>query len=191
MVDCGTFACMAGACPTSCSTDAQCAAGYFCIGTTCQKKPQGAPCMSTTDCANGKCTDGVCCESNSCGKCKACNVAGFEGLCREVPNGTPDPQCQTDPVSSCEQDGKCDGAGSCRKYPAGTPCMQATCMGARYNPYTCDGAGSCLMAGGAGVSCIPYRCDPASFAGACFTSCTSSMQCASGYSCGGGMCVLQ
>ncbi len=49
---------------------------------------QGALCVEDTDCASGYCTDGVCCERECRGPCRACAEPGSEGSCVPV-TGTP------------------------------------------------------------------------------------------------------
>ncbi len=185
---CGAYKCAAGVCPPSCTIDADCAAGYFCLGTTCAKKPLGAACTANTDCTSSHCTDGVCCGSSACTRCQACNVAGFLGTCHDMPNGTPDPRptgCVAAAVSTCDLDGKCDGAGECRKYPAGTTCDTATCSGSNITPKVCDGKGACKN--GTVIQCGVYRCDAAN-PGTCFSMCSSASQCATGLSCQNNVC---
>jgi hypothetical protein len=161
-INCGAYVCSAGICPSSCTSDAQCVSPNTCVGGICQKKPQGAACASAPQCLTGKCTNGVCCNSDNCGKCKACNVPGFLGVCSEVSAGTVDPSgtCTAELASTCDEDGTCDGAGSCRKYPLGTECAAGYCAGATLTrPRTCDGNGACKDRGK--VNCSPYSCNAA------------------------------
>ena len=41
----------------------------------------GQPCSMATDCASGQCADGVCCNVDCSGRCRACNLAGSVGTC--------------------------------------------------------------------------------------------------------------
>ncbi len=133
----------------------------------------GWPCASPSDCDNGTCVDGYCCDSLCdpgvpANLCAACNVPGSEGHCVPALAGTdPHQQCTADTMASCGHDGLCDGAGHCRLWAAGTVCGGATCSSdtETYAP-TCDGNGHCLA--GTSVSCYPYACG----SGACDTSCT-------------------
>ena len=113
----------------------------------------------------------------SCGSCRACNVSGFLGFCKEVPAGASDPagMCQTTAPTSCGTDGRCDGAGGCRFHAAGTVCQPAGCQGSSVlRQDVCNGQGSC--SDGGSTNCFPYLCDSSTIA--CFTSCTNDNQCA-------------
>jgi hypothetical protein len=145
----------------------------------------GWPCNAASDCDNGLCIDGYCCDDlcdpNIAGNgCKACNVPGAEGRCVLALDGT-DPRgfCTQDPPNSCGHDGLCDGMGSCRLYAAGSACGAAKCSnGVATYVSACDGAGSCMQA--PMESCYPYDCADAMN---CATSCTQSSGCATGVSC--------
>jgi hypothetical protein len=113
----------------------------------------------------------------SCGSCRACNVSGFLGFCKEVPAGASDPAgtCQTTAPTSCGTDGRCDGAGGCRFHAAGTVCQPAGCQGSSFvRQDVCNGQGVCTDGGS--TNCFPYLCDSGS--NGCFTSCTNDNQCA-------------
>jgi hypothetical protein len=140
----------------------------------------GAPCLSADECPIGFCADGVCCDS-ACGEtCRACNVAGYIGLCTMVPDGQ-DPRnvCAAEDAATCGLDGSCNGAGFCRKYLAGTVCRAPTCATEidRALAGTCDGGGECLT--GETRSCAPFVCAN----GACRTTCDVATDCAPGASC--------
>jgi hypothetical protein len=173
-VNCGAYACNAGTCRTSCSSDSNCTAPNTCITSTCRLKPQGASCSQSNQCATGlSCTNGVCCNSATCGTCKACNVPGFLGFCKEVASGAADPSGTCKDQGGCGTDGRCNGAGGCRRYAAGTICQAANCGTFTFNfADTCDGQGNCVDRGQ--DSCFPYRCST----GGCLTSCTVDSQCA-------------
>jgi hypothetical protein len=49
-------------CATTCTTNAQCAAGQQCVNKSCGKKMNGSTCSGDDDCTSGHCTDGVCCN---------------------------------------------------------------------------------------------------------------------------------
>jgi hypothetical protein len=160
--DCAPFVCRAGACVTSCSSDADCVAPNHCSGSLCRKRGLGTACARDNECDNGQCVDGVCCAVPSCTLCQACNVTGFLGSCANLRAGMADPRngCATTPAAECKQDGTCDGAGACRLYPPDTQCAPAICMNKKRskNPMTCDGRGGCVDRGG--VKCVA-DCDPA------------------------------
>jgi hypothetical protein len=155
----------------------------------------GYPCAAASDCANGQCIDGYCCETlcdpfDPANKCMACNVPGAEGHCVAALDGT-DPRglCDQMPQSSCAQDGACDGSGACRKWGRGTPCGPTSCAGGVLTgPNTCDGLGACVPST-TSSNCDPYTCAAGGLA--CNTSCTGtgmSPNCAAGATCMGGLC---
>lgn len=76
------------------------------------KKCLGEPCADSSECANGHCVDGVCCNSNCDVECRACNVSGKEGTCSDVPFlGLDDnPGSNNDCISM----DRCDGQGNCK-----------------------------------------------------------------------------
>jgi hypothetical protein len=60
--DCMTYQCAASGCPTTCTTDAQCATGNYCATGMCVPKlAAGSPCTSSNQCLNGTCKgNGTC-----------------------------------------------------------------------------------------------------------------------------------
>jgi hypothetical protein len=188
---CGAYTCGATACKNMCTTNLDCATGYFCAGNQCVTlHDQGGPCTMAAECRTGACVDGVCCENSCAGGCMACSNAKTtqaDGLCRAVIGGTdPDNDCSQDPSSTCGQDGMCDGAGGCRKYTFGTVCVGESCTGATYTPArTCDGAGACQLT--VGASCMQYVCG----ATACLSTCVNNNDCNTGYHCAAGVCVVK
>jgi hypothetical protein len=184
---CAPYICgSAGQCKTTCSADADCATGAFCVAGSCGKKPIGASCGANADCNSGFCAQGVCCASACTGTCRSCAVAGSAGTCINVPAGQdPLAQCDDQGASTCLQDGFCDGKGACRTYAAGTMCGASSCTaGAVTPPGKCDGAGTCQP--GAAMSCNAYACGDA---GVCNTGCAKDGDCATGYFCIGGSCA--
>jgi hypothetical protein len=67
---CGLYLCngTTNTCRTTCTVDADCAANYFCIGSTCKKKPDGTICGGNAECASGTC-GGRCCPSGTSCNC--------------------------------------------------------------------------------------------------------------------------
>jgi hypothetical protein len=115
---CPTGACAdATSCETPC-TASSCAAGEYCDTATRRCMALGAlgeACTTGARCASGACADGRCCSSACTGSCQACNVAGQEGTCAPVPDGT-------DPIAECGLGRLCDGMGACRSNrDAGPP----------------------------------------------------------------------
>jgi hypothetical protein len=197
---CGAYACNGTACYTSCSTNAQCLAGFACNMTsnTCLAA-NGSSCSSGGQCASGFCVDGVCCNNACTSACQACSMAkkqsGGDGTCGNAKDGQVDPRgvCTDMGATMCMQDGKCTG-GACENYASGTTCANATCTPGTAGAdavvtaaMTCNGTGMCNM-GGAQTHCSPYAdCSGA----ACGSSCAGASDCASGYFCISNMCVKQ
>jgi hypothetical protein len=85
----------------------ECAGTSVCNGQAACKKPNGETCNGGGDCVSQQCADGVCCGTSCGGLCKACDLAGTEGTCTDVPAGT-------DPDNECSGTSVCNGAGSCQ-----------------------------------------------------------------------------
>ena len=74
------------------------------------RQPLGHACNSFADCASGHCADGVCCNTDCNGTCKACNLNNSLGTCAQVPTGNEDPgTCTSDPMQArfCDASGVC------------------------------------------------------------------------------------
>lgn len=137
--NCGMCGAVCGAAKPICST----------VGglQTCVGKPNGQTCSSSTECANGNCVDGVCCNTACSGQCEACDVNGSIGTCKAVtgaPHRSAQPAralCGGDPACG----GMCNGTvtAACT-YPA-NQCRTASCSAARVqvNAATCDANGVC------------------------------------------------
>ncbi|MBW2524370.1 MAG: hypothetical protein JRI23_09355 [Deltaproteobacteria bacterium] len=134
---CNPYPCQGGTCLTSCSGQADCAAGYFCNASQlCQATlAQGQACGAHYECTNQRCVDGYCCNSNCAADCQSCDGdfnTGGNGVCSAVRAGE-------DPGGDCDYD--CDGAGQCQ--PAdGTPCTLPSQCGSGYcvDGLCCDSA---------------------------------------------------
>jgi len=206
---CGSYQCNAsnGQCKSTCSsTGGDCNAlapsttntsgGNSCIGSSCQKQPNGAACSAGYLCSSGNCVDGICCGTSSCSACMACNLVNSsgktDGVCRLVGAGQVEPHglCSATTSSSCGTDGKCTATGACEKWSGGscTP-DQSACVDSRHKVSatgTCNGSGVCTP--GASVACTAgYLCA----AGQCATSCASDSTCdtSAGYACFAGKCT--
>jgi hypothetical protein len=91
-----------------------------------------------SECASSNCLDGVCCKTDTCGLCQACNVDGQEGQCAPKPDDSaPDAECLNE-TSGCQ--GRCDGAGACA-YDTSEVCANddSGCQG------TCNNEGGCTF----------------------------------------------
>jgi hypothetical protein len=72
----------------------------------------GSACASGDDCPGGFCADGLCCDRACDGPCEACDLAGSEGVCAPVPDGSdPDDECAG--ASACNASGICELARTC------------------------------------------------------------------------------
>jgi N-acetylneuraminic acid mutarotase len=158
---CGGFTCNAGACGTTCATDAECAATHACSGGKCvAKKGNGVTCSAGTECSSASCVDGFCCDKPCTEQCNACDVPGKVGVCS--------------PVSATPPHG------------ARTPCKLATCSGSSFaRGAVCNGLGACSTP--AVTSCVPYACDDKG----CRTACTKDSECAENFVCRDGACVAR
>jgi hypothetical protein len=183
---CGHYLCngVAGGCPTSCSSVAECVSGSFCTFGTCTGLlPDGKPCTAATDCQSGNCVDGVCCDSPCNGSCFTCVATGSVGTCQQAAAGE-------NPRGLCQGSGPCGAgcgpAGTCAYPDNQTSCAQAACLSGTllHRASTCDGAGACVDRGD--LDCAPYACS----AGACPSSCAGDGACAAGFTCANGTCGL-
>jgi MYXO-CTERM domain-containing protein len=204
--DTGTQLCVSSGAPgADCTITSDCLAGNYCVDGVCCtasacpsgfkcnnpgamgscKLPYGAACTSGTNCPTGFCADGHCCDTACTGQCEQCGT----GTCLPVPAGSAPATGHTACTGTGACQSKCDGSTrtACGPFPnTTTVCAAATCNAStrtatptRY----CDGLGGCPTA--AATSCGGYTCDTA----ACRTSCTDNTACATGYYCGGGVCV--
>jgi len=206
---CVTYTCSgtSASCATSCTSDAQCTAGFYCnaAGSCVAQKAQGTTCNLTSDCktsgtcrecGTGNCVDGVCCNSPCGGQCQACDVAGALGTCVTVLGGV-----HVNPAISARV--ACAGSGSCGatcngvdaakcNYPgSGAACGTTSCgpasVGAGFettNIGGCDGAGTCSQTKS---SCLTYQCGGTT----CKTLCTADTDCIAGTYCAFGACVAK
>jgi len=185
---CGAYAtCTAGACDTSCTSDANCATDRYCVAGACvPKKDRGVACSAARECQSGACTDGLCCDGACTGQCEACDVVGKEGTCWPAtgkPHGARTP-CATDlPDPTCGR--ICDGVDRTRCNIAATTraCSLNACnAGSETHASYCDGLGKCADAA---KPCGAYACGTT----ACLVSCAARTDCAAGYGCKAGKCV--
>ncbi len=179
-VSCGTFACGALTCLSTCVLDSDCASGNYCSGGSCiPQQIQGSTCTVNNQCASGSCADGFCCDSACTGSCQACaatKTGVADGTCATIPVGTdPDSEC---PSITCKT-GTCNGAGACGNLSAGSLCgsFPGCSSGVATLQDSCDGAGTCADAGT--VSCGAYACSGST----CGTTCNTNADCGAGFNC--------
>ncbi len=178
--------CVAGACSTGCSGQADCATSFFCDAGTCAaRRAKGDNCADARACISALCVDGICCDRACSGQCEACDVAGAAGTCSPVfgaPHGARAACAGTGSGTVCGP--SCNGVDptQCNPAPVTTPCAINACnAGVETHANLCDGAGSCRDVP---KSCGVYACS----ASACRTTCTSKADCAPGHWCNNGIC---
>lgn len=124
---------------TACSGNRVCDGAGNCL------KAIAATCATNADCASGFCADGVCCDGACTTNCMACNVAGSEGTCTNVPLYQQDGTCMDTTV--------CNGTGACKIANGETcnggdascasgECKWTVCKGLKGHP--CDANKDCL-----------------------------------------------
>jgi hypothetical protein len=186
---CSPYVCNGNACGGTCASDTDCVASAYCDGTShcAPDQGNGKSCTKASQCANGNCVDGVCCDQACSGTCQACSAAkkgaGKDGVCGNIAaDSDPDNDCAADAPSTCKSNGDCDGQGACKKYLAGTECGANQCSGSQLTGRQCDGLGNC--GNGQTTSCAPYVCLTSS----CATGCGDDNGCVAGSYCAGGAC---
>ncbi len=205
------YACdgVSAVCPTTCTTDAACAANAYCAsdGTCKLQKNAADACDLQVDCkqagcrecGTGFCADKVCCDKACNGTCEACvgklkQSGGGDGQCGPIKDGI-DPKNECEPTSVvCGPDGFCNGTGACRLLtPAGISCSNdgKVCNGTgdcTLPPTpTCDGNHTTKAPDGGLTDCSPYTCDND---GTCRKQCTSIANCVAPNVCNAsGQCV--
>ncbi|HMF39870.1 MAG TPA: hypothetical protein VKQ32_04195 [Polyangia bacterium] len=187
-MSCVPYVCNGSKCFGSCTADANCSTGNFCVGNSCGPKPIGAFCSAGSECGSGNCAQGVCCATACATACKSCALSSTRGACTNVPAASPDPsQTCVDKPGTCDTNGKCE-AGACQRYAQGTPCGAASCPSSGFtltSSSACDGAGACVTPPPS--SCYPFMCGVA----ACKSTCTADGDCAPPNVCNGGSCGLR
>ncbi len=179
-----------------------CSSGQVCNGLGQCKKSPGKSCASATECSSGFCMDYVCCDKACTGTCMSCAVPGQVGTCSGIPSGKTDPSG----LNPCTGPNACNGYGACRKVngqycKTGPECVSGHCMDNVCCDQACAGTCmSCAVTGKLGAcSAVPAgKTDtvatvPCSGQSACDGKGTclkaNGQACASGSSCGSGLCV--
>ncbi len=144
-------------------------------------------CKGNPDCPSGFCVDGVCCDSACKDGCHSCALPGTPGVCTVVPIGT-DPRGDCGGPGSCSQ--TCGAGGQCVPTAGGNECAPSKCTAPTLGigPAFCSAAGSSCPQATSSFDCTPYLCEPAF--GGCRGQCNDSTQCAAGYTCDTGKCVI-
>lgn len=149
----------------------------------------GADCIDNAHCQSDVCADGVCCD-RACTGCEACNLAGSEGSCTDIPAGPASGRC----VGACATD-QCDGLGRCVPAVSGTVCEDGPCsnLGQRNRQWNGASSGT-RTCNGSSLDCttsIPCAnslvCDTTS--GDCRTMCRTDNDCVLGTYCNGTQCL--
>jgi hypothetical protein len=88
---CGVYKCNASnnMCRTTCTADGDCATNHSCQGGTCAKKPAGAVCGASAECASNVC-GGRCCAAGttcSCPQPSASNLLANAGFDSDITSG--------------------------------------------------------------------------------------------------------
>jgi hypothetical protein len=157
----------------------ECPPGQVAAGAGCLLQA-GDPCQSGTQCPNGLCVDGVCCQEACGGFCERCQAG--TGLCAAVAAG----QQELDAASgnSCSNGFECTGTrGDCRAR-TGQPCSNADGSGC------VSGACEATVGGGALVCCSQACANGLSCRGTgqgC-VQCESAAQCPNGCNTVQGIC---
>ncbi len=184
--------CTAGACSTSCASDADCDTGAHCDATMkCVSNGNiGDACGKGTECGSGFCVDGFCCDTACTDVCASCGNATSKGHCGPVVPGAPvgSRSCGgAEAGASNECGAACDGSDqtACHLAGATVKCTNKTCSGSTFTTDgTCDGKGGCNAAPN---KCPGYLvCDATTQA--CKTTCATDADCVAGSKCASGKC---
>jgi|GEM_PF-1129171 len=191
---CSPFKCntATGTCLTTCAADTDCQAGttgrYCQDGACLDKKPLGELCGAAKECFSNFCVDGVCCNNECTGLCRACSAfrkgGGNDGACEPV-YAQKDPSDECDVNLPCLENGYCNGLGACGLFAVGTNCGSTQCVGTIATGQMCDGSGACIN-NTTGTECSPYVCQTNV---GCLTNCTGDQDCVTGNFCSNSQCV--
>jgi hypothetical protein len=170
------------------------------VGTCEPEKDFGEPCNDPVECvepvgsSDGKCFDGVCCDTDCDGQCQACNVVDHVGECTNVGIDVPAPpaaghaECNGTGTACA---GVCNGesATSCF-YDAGSEPAEPTCTctdtGCSETHTFCDANGAIDPdAPGTTVDCNGHKCADDQ---ACATTCETNDDCIEDFICDGNAC---
>jgi len=132
------YICSAGACVSSCTTDAQCASTHYCDGGNCvARKADGSTCATSSECTSTFCVDGYCCNSPCTGSCQACDNT-TKGTCSNVPAGAPHGTRTCSPGRLCLSTGACSSACTTgADCGSGFICVTGVCIAQKLNGSSC------------------------------------------------------
>jgi hypothetical protein len=161
---CGAYVCSgaSAACPTGCTSSAQCSPGNYCTGGVCTSQlALGAQCQQGADCKSGLCVDGVCCDSPCSQACDVCNSVASPGICVPATTGfagapTCAPYvCNGTAVTCptwCTTDTDC---------ATGRHCIFGACLGLQPLGASCGSSASCASGNCYDGVCCDMQCDSA------------------------------
>ncbi len=156
----GGYGCSgAGACATTCTSDAQCAPTHHCAAGACVlKSSNGDACTGASGCQSGFCVDGRCCDTACEGACHACDVVGKAGTCSPLASGAPHAGKSCGAYAACT-DGAC--ATSCTadaQCASGHLCIDGACVARKANGSACGTPGECQSGFCADGVCCDAAC---------------------------------
>ena len=133
-VSCSPYVCGTGACKTTCAGISDCIGGTMCQGYSCTNlKPNGSTCAAAGECISGHCTEGYCCGVGACPSCNSCAIAGKQGTCSPIADGT---VCG---AAVCDGQDRLRLPPTCATGQCVVPTVRTDCA-----PYACDAAaGAC------------------------------------------------
>lgn len=148
------------ACPSSCTTFADCSGDHYCSGGLCvPDEPIGVACTDAGECQSGECVDGYCCNTACDGPCDTCLTAGEEGTCAPLPKGSlGTPACSPylcDGAAavcpeSCTFDVDCDPE---------SHCDNGVCLGNGVDGEDCEESVECASGNCVSGVCCDTQCD--------------------------------
>lgn len=157
----------------------------------------GSSCSAGSECTSGNCVDNRCCGSTSCPTCQDCT--GSNGTC--VNQGAGDDNTG---ANQCTGSNTCNSSGQCLKDRGQTCSGAGECASNFCSPdgfccnNACSGGGVCQVCSSGTCGNVPVATDPfdqcthaCNGSGSCGTNCDEDTDCASGYYCSGGNCVVQ
>ena len=125
-----------------------------------------AVCTADSDCLDGHCSGGVCCDSPCAAPCRSCTEPGAVGACAALLN--------VEQPGVCSDGAVCDGTGRCvqrRGQPCFGPeaCASALCVDGFCCDSACEGTCEACDVGGREGLCsrLPDGTDPEPECGAC------------------------